>query len=221
MAKTDRAQQIHKRLKKSYPKVQCALNHHNALELLVATILAAQCTDKQVNQITPALFKKYRTAKAYANARLPILEREIRSAGFHHQKARSIKKTGALITEKHNGTVPITMEKLVELPGVWRKTANVILGVIHKKPAIIVDTHVRRVSFRMGLTREEDPDKIEADLQKILPKQDWTDFSHRVTTHGRTICTARRPRCNLCSVEKLCAQVGVTQQKVRSRNESL
>ena len=204
MNKAVRAQKILAILKKTYPDAQCALNYTNPLQLLIATILAAQCTDVRVNQVTPSLFKKYRTASDYADADLNQLEREIHSTGFYRQKARSIQGVGKLLMEKFGGKVPKTMEQLVTLPGVWRKTANVVLGNCFAVPGMVVDTHVRRLSFRMGFTRTTDPDQIEQDLMKLFPKKEWTLIGHCITFHGRKICKALRPACATCPIESLC-----------------
>ncbi|MDO8729697.1 MAG: endonuclease III [Candidatus Omnitrophota bacterium] len=184
------------------------MNHRTPLQLLVATILSAQCTDVRVNKVTPALFRKYKTATAYANADLKRLEQEVRTTGFYRQKAKSIQRTANELVKRFKGQVPRTMEDLVTLPGVWRKTANVILGNCYGVPGIVVDTHVKRLSFRMGLTRHTDPDKIEIDLMKLLPRKDWTFFSHVIIFHGRRICTARRPNCTTCPIKKLCPKLG-------------
>jgi len=180
------------------------LHHRNAYELLVATILAAQCTDQKVNEVTTGLFGKYRTPADLAAADPSVLEQEVKPTGFFRQKAKSIRNCCAIIIRDHGGKVPGTMEELVELPGVGRKTANVVLGECFDKPGIIVDTHFRRVTARLGLTRNEDPDKIEADLDELIPLKDRTLFSHVITFHGRRICAARKPRCAECAVNSLC-----------------
>lgn len=209
MTTAQRARKILAVLKKAHPDAQCALNHRNPLQLLVATILSAQCTDVRVNKVTPALFKKYPTAAALAKVPLPQLEQLVRSTGFYRQKAKSIQRTAGKLVKRFRGQVPRTMEDLVTLPGVWRKTANVILGNCYGVPGIVVDTHVRRLSYRMGLTKQTDPDKIERDLMKLLPKKEWTFSSHVMIFHGRRICTARRPHCATCPIEKLCPKLGV------------
>ncbi len=213
LSKGDRARKILAVLKKTHPGAKCALNHRNPLQLLVATILSAQCTDVRVNKVTPALFKKYPTAAALAKAPLPRLEGMVRSTGFYRQKARSIRRTAGELVKRFRGKVPRTLEELVTLPGVWRKTANVILGNCYGVPGIVVDTHVKRLSYRMGLTNHTDPDKIERDLMELLPKKDWTWFSHAMIFHGRRICGALRPACHACPVLHLCPQVGVKQLK--------
>jgi endonuclease III len=172
---------------------------------LVATILSAQCTDKRVNMVTPALFSKYRTAKDYAKASQAKLEAEIKSTGFFRSKAKSIRGAMAAIAEEHGGKVPDTMEALRELPGVGRKTANVVLGnAFHKNEGIVVDTHVARLSQRLGLTKHKDADKIERDLMKIVPREHWTDWSHWLIWHGRRRCYARKPDCSNCEIFRLC-----------------
>jgi endonuclease III len=205
----DRARNVVGRLAEDYPDAHCALVHASALELLVATILSAQCTDVRVNLVTKALFKKYRGARAFAEADPAELERDVRSTGFFRNKARSIRGAARLLVEKHGGRVPDTMEDLLELPGVARKTANVVLGTWFRKPTgVVVDTHVRRISRRLGLTREEDPKKIERDLMAALPSEEWIDFSHRMISHGRKICGARRAKCEECSLASCCPSAG-------------
>ena len=205
----ERAKKVVGRLAEDYPDAHCALAHSSALELLVATILSAQCTDVRVNLVTPVLFKKYRGAKGYANADPAELERDIRSTGFFRNKAKSIRGAARVLMEKHGGQVPDTMEALLELPGVARKTANVVLGTWFKKPTgVVVDTHVQRITRRLGLTREEDPKKIERDLMEALPPEEWIDFSHRLIWHGRKICGARKPTCEECSLAYCCPSAG-------------
>jgi endonuclease-3 len=188
-----------------YPGAHCELDFRNPLELLVATILSAQCTDKRVNMVTPALFKKYRRAKDYANAPQAELENAIRSTGFYRNKAKSIRGAMRAIAEEHNGKVPETMEALRALPGVGRKTANVVLGnAFGKNEGIVVDTHVARLSHRLGLTRQKDPEKIERDLMKLVPREHWTNWSHWLIWHGRRRCFARKPDCSQCEVFQLC-----------------
>ncbi len=193
-------------LKKAYPTVECALTHDNPLQLLVATILSAQCTDVRVNMVTPELFKKYRSAKEFAAAAPLELEKLIHSTGFYRNKAKSILGMAKIVSEKYGGNVPRTMAELLELPGVARKTANVVLGTAYKTAAgVVVDTHVMRLSNRLGLTKEKTPEKIERDLMKIVPQDDWIWFSHALITHGRTVCFARSPNCPGCPVKKECA----------------
>ena len=191
-------------LAQTYPKAKCSLDFKNPLELLVATVLSAQCTDERVNQVTKSLFNKYRTAADYANAPLEKLEDDIRSTGFFRNKAKSLKNCGVALVEQHQGEVPGNLGQLVKLPGIGRKTANVILGAAFKIPGIVVDTHVGRISQRMGLTREQDPVKIEFDLMEIIPKDKWTVFSHQLIQHGRKICTARKPKCPECPLLEHC-----------------
>jgi len=200
-----RARKIIARLKREYPDATCALNHHSALELVVATILSAQCTDARVNMVTPHLFAKYRTAADYAAADPRVLEKEIQSTGFFRNKTKSIIGMAQTLVERHGGEVPQTMEELTALPGVGRKTANVILGTWFKKnEGVVVDTHVHRLSRLLGLTRQDDPVKIEQDLMEIVPRADWTWFSHTLIQHGRSVCIARRPRCADCVLNRLC-----------------
>jgi len=188
-----------------YPDAHTELNFKNPLELLIATILSAQCTDKRVNMVTPALFKKYRTAKDYARASQSELEKAIKSTGFFRSKTKSIRGATSAIVEKFGGKVPSTMEKLCELPGVGRKTANVVLGnAFGKNEGIVVDTHVMRLSQRLGLTKQIDPVKIEFGLMKLVPRQHWTNWSHWLIWHGRRRCYARRPDCVNCEIFHLC-----------------
>jgi len=194
-----------KALKRAYPHATCALNFSNPFQLLVATILSAQCTDKRVNLVTPPLFRKYPTPAHFAQVSQSQLENEIRSTGFFHQKARWIRQTARTLLEKFEGRVPKTMEEMLTLPGVARKTANVVLGTGYGiASGIIVDTHVKRLSGRLGLSREEDPVKIEKDLVTLLPATDWIWFGHALTTHGREVCVARTPRCPICPVRRWC-----------------
>ena len=192
-------------LEKEHPDAKIALNYTTPLELLVATILSAQCTDRRVNIVTKVLFKKYRKAEDYANADLEELEEDIRPTGFYRNKARNIKKCCQILVEKFNSQVPKTMEDMLELPGVARKTANIVLsnayGVIE---GIAVDTHVRRLARRLGLTEHEDPNKIESDLMKIVPKNKWMKFTDLLIFHGRRICVARKPKCGVCILNKIC-----------------
>jgi len=191
-------------LDEHYPDVKVALHYSNPLELLVATILSAQCTDERVNQITPYLFKKYPTAKDYATADLKTLEEDIKPTGFYKNKAKHIKECCQVLVEKYNGQVPANLEVLTKLPGIGRKTANVVLGNAFDMPGIVVDTHVRRVANRLGLTKHQDPLKIEKDLMQLIPKEKWTKFSLQLTWHGRRICKARKPQCNKCPLHKWC-----------------
>ena len=191
-------------LEKLYPDADCALHHDNPLQLLMATILSAQCTDTRVNQVTPALFRKYPHAAALAGADLAELEQLIHSTGFFRNKARSLVAMAGSLVERHDGQVPDTMDALVNLAGVGRKTANVILGTWFGRPAITVDTHVKRLSRRLGLTDRTDPVKIEIDLMEALPEKDWTLTSHRLIWHGRLVCKARKPACGECGIATLC-----------------
>ena len=205
----ERLKSILRGLARSYGDAHCALVHSNVLELLVATILSAQCTDNRVNIVTRELFKKYRTAKDFAEADPRELEQDIRSTGFYRNKAKSIRGAAQLLVEKHGGEVPDTMEELLELPGVARKTANVVLGTWFKKAeGVVVDTHVHRITRRLQLTREDDPKKIERDLMKLLPREEWTNFSHRLIWHGRRICVARKPKCGECPIAESCPSAG-------------
>jgi endonuclease-3 len=192
-------------LETQYPRAKTALRYSSPLEILVATILSAQCTDKRVNIVTKSLFKKYRTAEDYANADLAELEQDIRSTGFYRNKAKNIKNTGRLLVEKFDSQVPDTMEQILELPGVARKTANIVLsnayGVIE---GIAVDTHVRRLSKRLGLTENKNPNKIEKDLMQIVPRSHWKRITNLLISHGRNVCTARKPKCESCVLNKLC-----------------
>ena len=210
-AKKKRASEVFRRLGRAHPDAKCSLDYSSPLELLVATVLSAQCTDVRVNLVTPELFRKYETAADYARAPAGELERDIRQTGFFNSKARSLRRAGAAIAAEHSGKVPDTMEALVALPGVGRKTANVILGnAFGKDEGFVVDTHVARVSRRLGFTRETDPLKIEADLSLLVPKGKRTLAAHRLIFHGRRICVARRPRCEICPVNPLCPKIGVT-----------
>jgi endonuclease-3 len=191
-------------LDQTYPKAKCSLDHNNPLELLVATVLSAQCTDERVNQVTKTLFDKYQTAMDYANAALEELEEDIRSTGFFRNKAKSLKNFSAELVEKYQGEVPASLEQLVKLPGIGRKTANVILGTAFNIPGIVVDTHVGRISQRIGLTQERDPVKIEFDLMEIIPRHKWTVLSHQLIQHGRKICNARKPKCPECPLLEHC-----------------
>jgi endonuclease-3 len=203
--KPERVTEILKILHATYPDVECALVHANPWQLLVATILSAQCTDVRVNMVTPKLFATYPTPKEMGEAPLEGLEALIRTTGFYHNKAKSIQGAGRVITEKFNGKVPQTMEELLTVPGAARKTANVVLGVAYgKAEGVVVDTHVFRLSRRLGLTRSDTPQAIEQDLMKVIPKDRWIEFSHELIHHGRQICEARKPKCAACPLETLC-----------------
>ncbi len=194
-------------LKKAYPDAKCHLNYNSALELLVGSILSAQCTDKRVNQVTPSLFKKYSNAKAFASANRDELEQDIRSTGFYKNKATSIVECTRALVDNYKGEVPESMEQLTELRGVGRKTANVVRGNYYKKPAIIVDTHIKRLSNRLGLSSFSDPTKIEYDLMEIVPEGMRTFFSNALGDHGRVVCKARRPLCESCGLGSICPSV--------------
>jgi endonuclease III len=192
-------------LKKEYPESRTALFYANPLQLLVATILSAQCTDKKVNEITPALFKKYKTVEDLADSKPEEIERMIKPAGFYRNKAKNIIKSAAAIKNDYNGKVPNTMEELVKLPGVARKTANIVLSsAFGVAEGIAVDTHVKRLAGRLGLSANENPDKIERDLMKIVPRSEWLYFNYLIVNHGRKVCTARAPRCDSCGLKRLC-----------------
>lgn len=192
-------------LKRAYPDARCSLNHANPLELLVATILSAQCTDERVNLVTATLFRKYRRADDYVRAQLSELEQDIRSTGFYRNKARAIQGACRIISEEHDGRVPADLDALLMLPGVARKTANVVLGnAFGITSGIVVDTHVARLTARLGLTAEQQPEKIERDLMQLVPHKDWINFSHLLIAHGRNVCKARTPLCDECPVERLC-----------------
>jgi endonuclease-3 len=212
-AKRARARKIIRALKKAYPDAKIALDFGNPLELLVATILSAQCTDERVNMVTPALFKKYATARDYARAEATTLEEEVRSTGFYRAKTRSIIAMAKALLDKHDGEVPRSRAALVALPGVGLKTANVILGNAFGEPAIAVDTHVFRVSQRLGLARSDDPDEIHDQLVDVLPEKEWTFTTHLVQAHGRRCCFARKPLCPACPVRTLCPWPGKTKTR--------
>jgi endonuclease III len=199
-----RVKEIIKILSKEIPDSTIALRFSNPLELLIATILSAQCTDVKVNQVTQDLFKKHRTTEDYAKASLSELEQDIRPTGFYRNKAKSIQKCCQELVARFGGGVPRTLEELVTLPGVGRKTANVILGNVFGVPGIVVDTHVHRVTRRIGLTKKDDPVKIEFDLMEIVPKEEWTHFSNLLVWHGRRTCVARKPLCEKCAIRRLC-----------------
>jgi endonuclease-3 len=193
------------RLRSEYPEARTELVWHTPLDLLVATILSAQCTDVRVNQVTSGLFERYRIAEDYAGAEPETLEQEIRPAGFYRNKAKSIQGMARGLIENHDGRVPDNLDELVKLPGVGRKTANVVLGDAFSKPeGIVVDTHVKRLSKRLGLTRQDDPEKVERDLVEIVPEEEWTAFSHLLIFHGRNVCKARKPDCPSCLLNDIC-----------------
>ncbi len=203
--KQERANDIVVRLKQMYPKAKCALDFTNAFELLIATILSAQSTDVRVNIVTKSLFRKYPNPQSFAEASQVEMERDVKQTGFFRNKAKAVIAASKAIVEKHNGEVPRTMDELTALPGVGRKTANVVLSNAYKiAVGIVVDTHVTRVSARLGLTASDDAVKIEQDLMKLIPQKEWTNFSHRIIAHGRTICIARKPKCAQCALNELC-----------------
>lgn len=183
---------------------KCYLNHENAWQLLIATMLSAQCTDARVNIVTADLFRKYQSIADFANADLKELEQDIHSTGFYHNKAKNIIECAKMLLEKHGGEVPQTIEELVELPGVGRKTANVIRGNIYHRPSIVVDTHVKRISKKLGLTAQDDPEKIEFELMEVLPEEYWILYNIHIIQLGRTICTARSPKCEECFLKEIC-----------------
>ncbi len=217
MDKKERLAIILKRLDQMYPAADCALLHTNPFQLLVATILSAQCTDERVNIVTKTLFKKYKTPADFARVSQPALEKEIRSTGFFRNKAKNIRAASKMIVERFGGKVPRTMEELLTLPGVARKTANVVMGTAFGiAGGVVVDTHVQRLSQRLGLTRQEDPKKIEQDLMKILPQERWISFSHQLIWHGRRVCPARGPKCLECPLLDVCP-TGQKEAIVKSR----
>lgn len=211
-AKEQRALEILIRLKRLYPDAKCTLNYETPVQLLVATILSAQCTDERVNQVTPALFRRFPDAAAIASADLSELEALVRSTGFYRNKAKNIKGACRLILEKFDGKIPKRMEELLELPGVARKTANVVLGYVYGiHQGVTVDTHVKRLSNRLGLTEHPDPIKVERDLIRLLPQPDWENWSIRLIYHGRAICTARNPACHACDLADLCPSANLAE----------
>jgi endonuclease-3 len=209
---------IMKTLAGLYPAADTALVHDNPLQLLVATILSAQCTDARVNMVTPALFKRYQTVRDFAAADLADLERYIHSTGFFRNKAKNIKACCRMIVDRFGGEVPGNLDDLVSLPGIGRKTANVVLGNAFDTPGITVDTHVGRLSRRLGFTREHDPVKVERVLMKLVPQEKWTSFSHELILHGRAICHARNPKCEVCPLNPLCPKIGVKKQKSQPKS---
>jgi endonuclease-3 len=217
-ARTDRTRAIIAGLRGAYPDAHCELNYSNPLELLVATILSAQCTDKQVNIVTTDLFRKYRSARDYAQTPQAELEQDIRRLGFFRNKAKNIRACCQKLLERHAGEVPRTMEELTALDGVGRKTANVVLGnAFDVNVGVVVDTHVARLSHRLGLTGETNPEKVEADLMKLVPRLEWTMFSHWLIWHGRRRCSARKPDCAGCKIASLCPSAGSFDATRRTR----
>ena len=210
LLRKQRVEQILPILKKTYPHAKCSLDHRSPLELIVATILSAQSTDDRVNIVTKQLFKKYKTARDYAAAPQEELERDIHSTGFYRNKAKSLRAMAAALVERHGGKVPQTMDELTALAGVGRKTANVVLGnAFGQNVGVVVDTHVTRLSQRLGLTKHTDPQKIEQDLMQVVPQSDWTLFSHLLIFHGRAICQARNPKCEVCPLRQHCPAAAV------------
>lgn len=209
MTEKERKASVIKAVKAAYPKAGCSLKHRSVWQLMVATILSAQCTDERVNLTTPNLFKAYPTPKALGEAKQEDVEKLIRSCGFYKNKAKNIIAASKMIAENYKGRVPKTMEELTNLPGVARKTANVVLGTGYGiNDGIVVDTHVSRLSNRLGLSKNTEPEKIEKDLMRIVPREEWTDFSHQLIAHGRAMCQARNPKCSECPLISLCPQKG-------------
>lgn len=204
------AGKVLRRLKADFPRAECALKYDSPLQLLVATILSAQCTDERVNMVTPALFEKFPAAEDFARARIATLEKAIQSTGFFRNKAKNIKACCQQLVDQYEGQVPDDLDALVALPGIGRKTANVVLGTAYgKATGVVVDTHVGRLSRRLGLTDQTDAVKVERELMELLPRKEWVGFSHRMIYHGRQVCNARRPHCDQCSMLKFCPQIGV------------
>ena len=208
LALRKRAAKVLQGLRAAYPDAGCELVYSNPLELAVAAILSAQCTDKRVNMVTPALFRKYRSAGDWAKTPQDVLENEIRSTGFFRNKAKNIRALCAELEKNHGGRIPDDLDVLISLPGIGRKTANLLIATAYGKPGIIVDTHFKRLSNRLGFTKNEDPDKIEFDLKALLPEKDWSDFSHCMVFHGRRCCFARKPNCPSCPVANFCPSFG-------------
>jgi len=205
--KIQRATEIVKQLKKSYPNAKCSLNYSSPHELLIATILSAQCTDHRVNQVTKTIFRKYQSQKEFAYADINELAKEIYSCGYHNQKAKSIQGSSLEIVEEYNGIVPDNMEDLVKLPGVGRKTANCVLGEIYGIPSMVIDTHMVRIMNLLGFTHSKDSKKIEIEIMEIFDKNDWIKLTHMIIDHGRAVCIARRPQCSMCSISNYCPSV--------------
>jgi endonuclease-3 len=212
MSPKNLAKEIFSRLENAYPAAKCSLQFRKPHELLVSTILSAQCTDKRVNQVTSALFRKYPTVKAFAESDIEELKADIRSTGFYNHKAESIRNSMRTIIEKFGGEVPRNLRDLTSLDGVGRKTANVVLGDAFGIPGVVVDTHVKRLSNRMGLTKNSDPEKIERDLMQLFPPEQWTPLGHLMIDHGRAICIARRPKCGKCFLNDICPSAEITQR---------
>lgn len=215
------AARVARKLAQVYPEAECALVHDSPLELLIATILSAQCTDQRVNIVTKELFARYRTAADFARAPLAVLEKAVKSTGFFRNKAKNIKACCQLLVERHDGEVPRDMESLVVLPGVGRKTANVVLGTAFGlATGVVVDTHVARLSKRLGMTSHVDPVKIEQDLMRALPPAEWIALSHRLIQHGRRVCVARKPRCEICELADICPRIGVAAPAVTAAKKT-
>jgi len=207
-----------KRLSQEYKNSETALHFRNPYELVVATILSAQCTDERVNKVTPALFARFPNAESLAQGRIADIEKLVQSTGFYRNKAKNLQGMAQRVVETHGGRIPDSIEELVALPGIGRKTANVVLGNAFGKPAgVVVDTHVKRLSFRLGLTKQSDPVKVEKDLNALIPQEYWTEFPHWLIWHGRRVCTARKPACERCIVAKLCPKMGLRLKASSSR----
>lgn len=220
-AEKERIREILDRLDMTYTReYKCYLNHENAWQLLIATMLSAQCTDERVNIVTKDLFKKYQSLEDFAKADLKELEKDIHSTGFYHNKAKNIIACANKIILEYGGEVPRTVEELTSLAGVGRKTANVIRGNIFNEPSIVVDTHVKRISKKLGFTKEEDPEKIEFDLMEVLPRDHWILYNIQIITHGRGLCTARNPQCSECFLQDLCKAGGATKTKRQSKTSA-
>ncbi len=204
MNKKERVIEILKIFDELYPEAECSLEYKDPLQLLISTQLAAQCTDARVNIVTKDLYKKYRSAEDFANAEQSELEQDIKSTGFYRNKAKNIIACCQLLVEKYDGKIPDNMEEMLQLPGVGRKTANLVLYEVYGIPGVVVDTHAKRLSNRIGLTKNQEPEKIEYDLQKIVPKERWADFCHKLVYHGREVCNARKPDCENCRINSLC-----------------
>jgi endonuclease III len=212
------ARQVVRALRKLYPDAECALHFRSPYELLVATILSAQCTDARVNMVTPEFFSRYPNPRALASADRTEVETIIRSTGFFRAKAKNLQAMAVCLVEEHGAEVPKKLDALVKLPGVGRKTAHVVLGTAFGIPSgVVVDTHVKRLAYRLGLTEQKDPHKIELDLQKVVPRKEWINLSHRLIHHGRRVCLAARPRCSTCALDPICPKRGVTAKKEKSK----
>jgi endonuclease-3 len=208
-AQIRRMKEVLRLLKREYPEAECSLSYETPFQLIIATVLSAQCTDERVNKVTPALFKKFPTAQKMSKATIPELEELVKTTGFFRSKAKALKETSIALVEQYQGEVPQTLDELVKLRGVGRKTANVVLGNAFGIPGLVVDTHVGRISRRMDFVRFNDPVKVEQAMMKIVPREDWTDYAHLLIAHGRAICTARRALCSGCPVARFCPKIGV------------